>query len=61
MISLVESKKQDKWTNVTKQKQNHRYKDQAGGCQMGGGGETREIGKGDWEVTNFQLQNEWWL
>ena len=32
----VESKKQNKWTNKTKQQQTHRYKEQTGGCQRGG-------------------------
>ena len=30
-------KNQNKWTNITKQKQTHRYREQTGGCQRGGG------------------------
>ena len=37
MISLyVESKKQNKWINITKQKQSNRYRGQTGGCQRRG-------------------------
>ena len=32
----VESKNQNKWTNITKQKQSHRYREQIGGLQKGG-------------------------
>ena len=34
--SYVESKKQNKWTNITKQNQTHRYREQITGCQRGG-------------------------
>ena len=43
----VGSKKQNKWTNITKEKQSYRYREQTGGCQRGGGGERKEIGGGD--------------
>ena len=33
----VESKKQNKWTNKTKQERTHRYREQTGGCQKGEG------------------------
>ena len=29
----VESQKQNKWTNITKQKLSHRYREQRSGCQ----------------------------
>ena len=29
--------KKKKWTNITKEKQSHRYREQTGGCQRGGG------------------------
>ena len=49
----VESKKQN---TQTKQKQSHRYKEQTGGHQKGGGREVGKIGKGDWSKgTNFQF------
>ena len=32
---------------TTKQKQSHRYREQTGGCQRGGGGGLREIGEGN--------------
>ena len=31
----MESKNQNKWTNITKQKQSYRYTEQTGGCQRG--------------------------
>ena len=36
-------------TNITKQKQSHRYREQTGGSQRGGswGGGRKEIGEGD--------------
>ena len=43
----VESKKQNKWTNITKQKLTHRYREQTGGCQRGG--------VEGWGVTAFNL------
>ena len=33
----VKSKKYNKWTNITKQKQTHRYREQTSGHQWGGG------------------------
>ena len=47
MISVIYGILKNKWTNITKQKQSHRYKEQAGGCQSGRGGRRREIGEGD--------------
>ena len=44
--SYVESKKQNNWRNVTKQKQTYGYREYAGGCQVGGGGGLSEIGEG---------------
>ena len=32
-------KKQNKWTNITKQEQSHRYREQTDDCQRGGGEE----------------------
>ena len=49
MISL-----KNKRTNITKQKQSHRYREQTG--EKGHG--RWEIGVGDWG-RNFQLQNKW--
>ena len=43
----VESKKQSKWTNRTKEKQTLRYRGQAGGCQRGTGLGVDEIGEED--------------
>ena len=40
----VESKKQNKLTNETKQKRTHRYWKQMAGCQRGGIGEKWEWG-----------------
>lgn len=37
MNSFVESNKQHKQTNITKQEQTHRYREQKAGCHMGGG------------------------
>ena len=31
----MDSKKQNKWTNIRKQKETHRYREQTGGCQSG--------------------------
>ena len=51
-------KKQDKWTNITKQKQSHRYREQTAGCQgVGGEDEWNRLGK--LRGTYFQLQNKW--
>ena len=51
----VESKKQNKWTNITKQKQTHRYREQASGCQRGEGwGEGQNRWRG-LRGTNCQL------
>ena len=49
--------KQNKWTNITKQKQTQRHREQTGGFQRGGlgGDEWNRWGRG----TNFQLQNKW--
>ena len=33
----VEYKKQNKWTNITKQKQTHTYREPPGGCSWEGG------------------------
>ena len=41
----AESKKQNKWTNITQQKQILRYREQTCGCQRGG--RRREIGEED--------------
>ena len=48
-----------KWTNITKWKQSHRYKEQTDGCQRGGwwGDERKRWGR--WKGTNFQSQNKW--
>ena len=35
--SYVESKKYNKLVDITKKKQNHRYREQTNGCQGGGG------------------------
>ena len=50
----MESKKQNKGTNIPKQKQSHR--EQAGSCRVraGGGNRWRRL-----RGTNFQLQNQW--
>ena len=51
----VESKKQNKWTNITKQKLTHRYREQTGGYQWGkgrGGGQDRAKGFRD---TNYYV------
>ena len=44
----VESKKLNKWTNITIQKQIHRYREQICGCEAGGG--RKEIGERDQEA-----------
>ena len=38
----VEYKKQNKWTNIIKQRQRQKYREQTGGCQSG----RREISEG---------------
>ena len=38
-----------RWANKQKQKQTHKYREQAGGCQGGGGG-VGEVDKGDEEA-----------
>ena len=52
-------KKQSKWTNITKQQQRYRYREQTGVCQRGGiwGEERNRWGR--LRGTNFQLQNKW--
>lgn len=42
---FVESK-QNKWTNVTKKIQTHRYREQIGGCQRESGGEMCDRSEG---------------
>ena len=52
--SLVESKKQNKWTNT---KRNHGYREKTGACHNGGG----ENGRNRWQRlwrTNFQFRNK---
>ena len=57
----VEFEKQSKSTNITKQKQSHRFRVQIGGNQKDRkwveDGKRMERGR-DWG-TNFQLQNKW--
>ena len=60
MISLyMESKKQNTWTNRTKQKQTHRYREQTGCCPKGGGRGNEWNRWARLRDTNFQLQNKW--
>ena len=48
MISLyVKSKNQNKWTNIAKQKQRHRYREETGGCQRRGTWGKRKISESD--------------
>ena len=51
--SIWNLKKQNKWTNITKQKHAHRYREQTGGYKRGVGGGMREIGEGDEEVQTY--------
>ena len=51
----VESKKQNQWTNVIRQKQSHRCWEQIGGCQRGNGWSMNETGKERLRGMNFQL------
>ena len=56
----VESKKQNKWTNITKKNQSYRYREQTGGCQRWRGWGGMERTWWGWVTgTNFQLQNKW--
>ena len=54
----MEYEKQNKWTNITKQKQTQRHREQTGGFQRGG------VGGDEWNRwerlrgTNFQSQNK---
>ena len=43
----VESKIQNKWTNITKQKQCYMYREQTGGCQRAAGGGKKEKSERD--------------
>ena len=43
----MKSKKQNKWTNITKQKQTQKYREQTLGYFRGKGGCRGEIGEGD--------------
>ena len=51
-------KKNNKWTNMTKQKHGYKYREQTGDCQKGGAG-WNEWNKW-WQLRdkNFQLQNK---
>ena len=58
MISLsMESKKQNKWTNI-KQKQTYGYTEKTGACQRGVGRRNEYSRWGRLRGTNFQLQNK---
>ena len=54
----VECKKQNKWTNITKQKKSYRYIEQTGGGQRGGGWEEERNRWGRLRGTRSQLQNK---
>ena len=55
----MEFKKQRKWTNITKQKQSHRHREQTGGYQRGGGWGDEGNRWGRLRGTNFHLQDKW--
>ena len=60
IISLIGGiQKLKKWTNVTKQKHSHRYREQTGGGQRDGGWERERNRWGDLRGTSPQLQNKW--
>ena len=48
--------KNNKWANITRQKQTYRYREQKGGCHRGGEKRNRW---GRLKGTNFQFQNKW--
>ena len=54
----IESKKQKKWTNTTKQKQSHRFENELVVSRGDGGEEMNETGRRLWG-TNVHLWNEW--
>ena len=55
-LLFVKSKTKSKWTNITKQKQTHQFKEQIAGCLRGWGKEKNRCG--GLRGTNFQLQNK---
>ena len=54
----MESEKQNKWTNITKQNQSHRYRKQTRGCRRVGDGEVKRSRWGGLKGSSFQLQNK---
>ena len=60
MISLhTESKKLNKWINITKQKQTHRFREQICMSLPERGVEKKWYEREKLRGTNFQLQNKW--
>ena len=58
----VESKKQSKWTNITKQTRiidKHNTHKKISGCQSGESVRKREIGEGIEQVKIFSYKNKW--
>ena len=55
----VDSKEQNKWTNIIKQRQSNRYREQTGGCQRRGVWVDERNRWGRLRGTDFQLQNKW--
>ena len=55
----MQNLKKDKWTHITKQKQNHRYREQTGGYQRRSGWREGRNRWGRLRGINLQLQNKW--